>query len=96
MRPDEGYFQLSEPGTITVLDDGRTRFTPSADGKHRYLILDPGKKEQIVKTYTEVVSAEPPPRELPRFLRRLLEEEKKKEEEKKLQEQQQQQQTQTP
>ena len=94
VRPEEGYFRLSEPGTISVLDDGSTRFTPSADGQHRYLILDPEKKEQIIKTYTEIVSAEPPPRELPRFLRRLLEEEKKKEEEEKLQQQQQQQQSQ--
>lgn len=94
VRPNEGYFQVSEPGTITVLDDGSTRFTPSPDGKHRYLTLRLENKEQIIKTFTETVSAEPPPRELPRFLRRLIEEEKKKEEEKKLQEQQQQQQAQ--
>ena len=75
-----------------MLDDGRTRFTPSADGKHRYLTLDPTKKDQIVKTYTEIVSAEPAPRELPRFLKKLIEDEKKKEEEKKQEQQQQQQQ----
>jgi Inosine-uridine preferring nucleoside hydrolase. len=28
VRPQEGYFKLSEPGTIGVLDDGRTTFTP--------------------------------------------------------------------
>jgi inosine-uridine nucleoside N-ribohydrolase len=92
VRPEEGYFQLSEPGTITVAEDGGTKFTPSADGKHRYLTLDPAKQELVVKTYADIVSAEPAPRELPRFLRRLLEEEKKKEEEKKLLEQKQQQQ----
>jgi inosine-uridine nucleoside N-ribohydrolase len=92
VRPDSGYFQLSEPGTISVLDDGSTRFALSPDGKHRYVILNPEKKEEITKTYTEIVSAEPPPRDLPRFLRRLLEEEKKKEEEQKLEQQQQQQQ----
>jgi hypothetical protein len=92
-RPDEGYFKLSEPGTISVLDDGRTKFTPSPEGKHRYLIFDPEKKDLVLKTYTEIVSAEPPPRELPRFLKRLLEEEKEEEEKKKrLQEQQKQQQ----
>ena len=36
----EGYFKLSEPGTIEVLGDGRTVFAPSATGKHRYLIAD--------------------------------------------------------
>lgn len=37
MRPEGGYFEASEPGTVTVDDDGRTRFTPGAAGRHRYL-----------------------------------------------------------
>jgi Inosine-uridine preferring nucleoside hydrolase len=65
-RPNEGYFKLSEPGTITVLDDGRTQFTPSAQGRHRHLILDPAQKERVVKVYTEIASARPVPRQ-PRF-----------------------------
>jgi hypothetical protein len=80
VRPQEGYFKLSEPGTITVLDDGRTKFTPSPEGKHRYLILPSEQKERVVKTYTEIASARPAPRQ-PRFRR---------------QQQQQQQQQQTP
>jgi len=71
VRPQEGYFKLSDPGTISVLDDGRTRFTASADGKHRYLILDPAQKDRILQTYTEVASAKPEPPELPAFLRKL-------------------------
>jgi inosine-uridine nucleoside N-ribohydrolase len=66
VRPQEGYFKLSDPGTITVLDDGRTKFTPSAQGKHRYLILDPAQKDRIIKVYTELASAKPVPR-VPRF-----------------------------
>ncbi|MGH9627008.1 MAG: nucleoside hydrolase [Bryobacteraceae bacterium] len=62
VRPQEGYFKLSDPGTIGVLDDGRTNFTPSAEGKHRYLIFDPEQKDRIVKTLTEVASAKPAPR----------------------------------
>ncbi|MGH7247065.1 MAG: nucleoside hydrolase [Pseudomonadota bacterium] len=58
-RPQEGYFQLSAPGAIRVLDDGRTTFTAAAEGKHRYLILDPAQKERILKTYTEIASAKP-------------------------------------
>src|SRR5207248_2813372 len=27
VRPQEGYFKLSDPGTISVLDDGRTNFS---------------------------------------------------------------------
>jgi hypothetical protein len=59
---------LSEPGTISVLDDGRTKFTPSPEGKRRYLILDPEQKERVIKTYIEIASAKPVPRQ-PRFRR---------------------------
>lgn len=67
-RPKENYFQLSDPGTIAVLDDGRTKFTSSADGKHRYLIVDPSQRERVVKTFIELASAKPVPR-TPRFRR---------------------------
>jgi inosine-uridine nucleoside N-ribohydrolase len=66
VRPQEGYFKLSGPGTIGVLDDGSTKFTPSPEGRHRYLIFDPAQKERIIKTYTEIASAKPVPRQ-PRF-----------------------------
>lgn len=68
VRPQGGYFKLSEPGAIEVLDDGRTRFTPSPEGRHRYLVLDPAQKDRIVTTFTEIVSAKPVPR-IPRFRR---------------------------
>ena len=60
--PDEGYFTLSEPGTISVLDDGRTRFAPQAEGKHRYLIVDPAQKARVLAQYTSLVPAPPAPR----------------------------------
>ena len=62
VHPDDGYFKVSDPGTITVLDDGRTKFTPGADGKHRYLIADPALKEKVLAVYTAMVSAPPAPR----------------------------------
>jgi hypothetical protein len=62
VHPEDGFFKLSDPGTITVLDDGRTRFTPAADGKHRYLIADPAMKEKVLGVYTAMVSAPPAPR----------------------------------
>ena len=58
-HPDDGYFKLSEPGTITVLEDGRTKFTPGAGGKHRYLIADPSQKDKITKLYAALVSSKP-------------------------------------
>ena len=63
VRPEAGYFKLSEPGTISVLSDGSTRFSTSAGGKHRYLILDPARKENIIKTYIEIASAKPLPKQ---------------------------------
>jgi hypothetical protein len=62
VHPEGGYFKLSEPGRISVLDDGRTRFTPAADGKHRYVIADPAQKERLLSLYTAMVSAAPAPR----------------------------------
>ncbi|MES1255435.1 MAG: hypothetical protein ABUS56_07505, partial [Acidobacteriota bacterium] len=57
----DSYFQLSAPGTIQVLDDGRTQFSPSDSGRHRYLIVDPAQKDRIVKAFTTLVSAKPIP-----------------------------------
>jgi hypothetical protein len=62
VHPDDGYFKLSDPGTITVLDDGRTRFTPEAAGKHRYLIVEPAQRDRVIGLYTAMVSAPPAPR----------------------------------
>jgi inosine-uridine nucleoside N-ribohydrolase len=59
VRPQENFFKLSEPGTVSVQDDGRTKFTPSADGKHKYLIVDPAQKEKVIQTYTEIASLKP-------------------------------------
>ena len=33
VRPERGYFSLSAPGRVTVDDEGRTVFTPAADGQ---------------------------------------------------------------
>ncbi|MEW5977704.1 MAG: nucleoside hydrolase [Acidobacteriota bacterium] len=62
VRPEQNYFRLSKPGVISVVDDGRTIFTPSSEGKHRYLIVDPAQRERLIQTYTEIASAQPVPR----------------------------------
>jgi len=59
VHPDQNYFKLSEPGTITVLDDGRTEFTARPDGKHRYLIADPAQASTVTNLYKELVTARP-------------------------------------
>lgn len=68
VRPQESYFKLSDPGVITVTPDGRTKYAPLPAGRHRYLILNPDRKDHIITTYTEIASAKPAPR-TPRFPR---------------------------
>jgi hypothetical protein len=62
VRPQETYFKLSEPGTLSVREDGRLGFTPSRDGKHKYLIADPAQKDRVTQAYTELASTKPVPR----------------------------------
>jgi inosine-uridine nucleoside N-ribohydrolase len=40
VRPNDGYFSLSEAGTIEVDAKGVTTLAPSAEGKHRYLVMN--------------------------------------------------------
>jgi hypothetical protein len=61
-HPDSGLFQTSEPGTIEVSADGRSKFTPSPGGKHRSIVVDPARKDEIVRVYRELASAKPVPR----------------------------------
>ncbi|MGH9503803.1 MAG: nucleoside hydrolase [Terriglobales bacterium] len=59
VRPDENYFSLSPPGTITVLPDGSSRFEPSPTGNRRYLVL---KDEQRARTLEAMIllASQPP------------------------------------
>jgi len=65
VRPKEGFFKLSDTGSISVQDDGRTRFAAGA-GKHQYLIADASQKEKIIEIFVETASTKPVPR-VPRF-----------------------------
>lgn len=65
VTPEDPSFKLSPSGSIQVLEDGRTKFNPSAEGRHRYLIVEPEKKESLLVRYIELTSAKPillPPR----------------------------------
>jgi ABC-type transporter Mla MlaB component len=62
IHPEAADFKLSEAGTISVLDDGRTRFVPDAGGRHRYLSVQPAQKGALLASYTSLVSAPPAPR----------------------------------
>jgi hypothetical protein len=58
----ESPFKLSDPGTLSVSDDGRVTFAASADGKHRNLTIDPGSKEKLLATYLELAATKQVPR----------------------------------
>jgi len=64
VRPEHGYFELSPSGEVRVADNGETLFTPSADGRCRYLIATP---EQVIRTREALVqlSSQPPDRFAP-------------------------------
>lgn len=46
VRPDRGYFTLSEPGRITIAADGYSEFAPAEGGNCRFLSVTP---DQIVR-----------------------------------------------
>jgi hypothetical protein len=58
-RPKEGYFKVSDPGTIAVRADGHLSFTASAQGKHFSLAADPEKRAAVVQAWVELASAKP-------------------------------------
>ncbi|HET6453985.1 MAG TPA: nucleoside hydrolase [Armatimonadota bacterium] len=59
IRPDRGYFGLSEPGRITLDDKNVTHFTAAESGKHRFLTVTPEQVTRIREAFTWMVSAPP-------------------------------------
>jgi hypothetical protein len=59
VSPDRGYFDLSPPGTVIVAADGSTHFTPDAQGRHRYLVLDRAQKPRVLEAMVRL-SSQPP------------------------------------
>jgi hypothetical protein len=58
-RPKEGYFKVSDAGTIAIRDDGSAAFTASAQGRHFSLTANPEKQDLVIKTWVELASAKP-------------------------------------
>ncbi len=59
VRPERGYFALSQPGKVRVTDNAITQFEEAADGKNRYLILLPGMLEKTREALVQL-SSQPP------------------------------------
>jgi inosine-uridine nucleoside N-ribohydrolase len=60
VRPEHGYFGLSEPGRVLVESNGATRFAPG-QGDRRYLRLDPSKRAEILEALA-LLASQPPAR----------------------------------
>ncbi len=59
VHPERGYFDVSPTGTIAVESDGFTRFSPSADGRHRYLKLSEAQRIRTLEALVQL-SSQPP------------------------------------
>ena len=59
VRPDRGYFGLSDPGTIHVDDHSVTQFTTTPAGRHRYLTATAQQIAQVREALVQLVSQPP-------------------------------------
>lgn len=59
VRPEDGYFELSEPGRVQVADDGSTSFVAEPTGLHRYLVLAPERIPRV-REALRALASEPP------------------------------------
>jgi uncharacterized Ntn-hydrolase superfamily protein len=59
VRPDRGYFGLSQPGTIGVDEHQITRFVPSNEGRHRYLTVTPEQVARVREALVQLASQPP-------------------------------------
>jgi hypothetical protein len=56
VRPDDGYFDLSGTGNVTVADDGFTEFSESDGGSHRYLKMSDLQAARVIEVQRALVS----------------------------------------
>jgi hypothetical protein len=59
VHPDKGYFQLSDPGTFTLDAAGKLSFTPSPQGRHRRILPNEARRQEVLTLFTQVASAKP-------------------------------------
>jgi len=56
VRPNRGYFGLSQPGRVAIGADGRTTFAPAADGRDRHLTATPEQAARAVEAFVTLCS----------------------------------------
>jgi hypothetical protein len=66
VRPQSELYPLSAPGSLSVDDAGKFRFTVGGAANVRSMTVDPAQTDKIIQTYIEVASARPVPRPVKR------------------------------
>lgn len=65
VHPERGFFSLSQPGRVQVLDDGFTRFLPARKGqasrRDRFLTLTPTQRTRVLEALVQL-TVQPPAR----------------------------------
>jgi hypothetical protein len=60
LNPGSGFFTLSEPGTLSVSDEGRMTFS-AGSGTVRRMSVDPAKKAECLAALVALATAKPTP-----------------------------------
>jgi len=61
--PGRGYYGLSEPGMVSIEDDGHMIFKKSDQGRDRALVMTPVQAARTQEAMVQLVSQ--PPRKMP-------------------------------
>ena len=64
-NPDSGFFQVSEPGNVSVAESGATTFA-AGGGMVRRITVDASKRAETLAAFVEIVGTQPPPPPAPR------------------------------
>lgn len=59
VRPDGGYFGVSEPGIVSIDEAGLTTFSPAGDGRDRHLVATAGHAARAIAAFRELCAAPP-------------------------------------
>ncbi len=56
VRPDGGYFGMSESGTASADENGIVRFEPDPRGLHRHLTIIESQRKRVIQTMIDLVT----------------------------------------
>lgn len=56
IEPDANYFELSQPGRITIDRTGKSIFTADAKGQHRYMTVSDDQADRALKALVSRVT----------------------------------------